>query len=82
MDNQYAMAKRKAIQHTPEFPDRTVWRVSWDENSIIYRVFPSVTDAERFLIPYHNHKNWKIWTGSYLAGYVANWKKKNAANAA
>jgi len=82
MDSDYVLPKRDAVKHTPEFPDRTVWRVSWDGNSIIFRVYPTVAEADRFLIPYRNHRNWKIWAGSYLAGYVANWKKKHAENAA
>ena len=82
MDNEYVLPKRDAVKHTPEFPERTVWRVTWDEYSIQYRVFPTIAAAERFLIPYHNHKNWKIWAGSYQAGYVANWKTKHAENAA
>ena len=82
MDNEYVLPKRDAVKHTPVFPERTVWRVTWDEYSIQYRVFPTIAAAERFLIPYDNHKNWKIWAGSYLAGYVANWKTKHAENAA
>lgn len=78
----YVLSKKAAVLHTPEFPDRTAWRVTWDDASILYRVFPSPAEAKRFVAPFHNARNWKIWAGSYLADYVDDWKKKNAITAA